>query len=255
MVGGSMGSDLSLLQVFIESTVVPVKSSFSEYRKTISYQFFQEIFQEQVTQINSLRPTWKGLNVFAIDGDQYALSATADVLNDGYTGSPVSEGRETYYPKMYVSLLYDILSGTCVNFAFSSIQDELDRAYQLISSCSSQTLILYDRLYFNVKLVSLHSSCQSFFICRLKGGPKALKIVQEFISNDCSYKCVTIEGCEVHLIKYENPQTGELSYFATNLPRHKFTEDEIALLYTRRWDIETTFRDLSCTMGLESTLR
>ena len=192
-----MGSDLSLLQVFIESTTVPAKSSFSEFRKTISYEFFLKIFREQVTQINSLRPTWKGLNVFAIDGDQYVLSATEDVLNKGYKGSPVSDGRETYYPKMYVSILYDILSGTCVNFSFSSIQDELERAYQLISSCSPQTLILYDRLYFNVKLVSLHYSCQSFFICRLKGGPKALKVVQEFIASGRSYKCVTIEGCEV----------------------------------------------------------
>ena len=250
MIGGNLSFTLSLIQVFSQE-VVPAKSSLSSFRQTVSYIFFKEIFKDQVKQFGSLQKTWKGLNVLAIDGDQYTLPATEEVLNRGYKGSPVKNGRETYYPKMYVSTVYDVLSGLIVDFAFSPIQNEIGRVYDLIKGNSGQTLILYDRLYFNVKLVCLHYSSKSFFLCRLKNGSRSLSVVKDFIASGKGFQTVFIEGHEVHLIRYKNPKTGGYLYFATNLPKDKFTKTEVAQLYSRRWDIETSFRDLSLTMGLE----
>ena len=79
-----------------------------------------------------------------------------------------------------------------------------------------------------------------------------LSVVQSFAQSGKRNQAVTIDGYEVHLIRIKNPKTNAELYFATNLPRSRFTNKEISELYTRRWDIETSYRDLTSTMRLEN---
>ncbi len=197
------------------------------------------------------RPTWRGLNVVAIDGDQYQLPAAGDALECGFVGYPVSGNRETYYPRMYVSVCYDVLSGTVVDFTHSNKNNELERALEMVSSATKEMLYLYDRLYFCTDLVAAHGTNGSYFVCRLKTGARCLSVIQEFVESGKRNQTVSIEGYDVHLLKLKNPRSGEYIYFATNLPRDRFRNKEIAELYLRRWDIETSFRDLTKTMNLE----
>jgi IS4 transposase len=52
----------------------------------------------------------------------------------------------------------------------------------------------------------------------------------------------------VRLIKVRNLRTKKDLVFATNLPSKLFTDAEISTLYQRRWQIETSFRDLTHTL-------
>jgi len=250
IVGGDMSSNSGLINAYGKTP--PSKGSFSDFRRTVGFAFCKNIFEQQVEGFDSFRPKWKGYHVFAVDGDQYQLPACGDALEKGYRGAPVQGDRETYYPRMYVSYVYDVLSGTIVDFAESTENQELERALGFIDKSSSNSLILYDRLYFCTDLVATHGTNDSYFVCRLKTGDKCLKVIKEFLKSKKRNDVVSIEGYEVHLIKVKNPNSGEDLYFATNLPRSKFRNKEISELYTRRWDIETGFRDLSKTMKLEN---
>jgi hypothetical protein len=253
IVSANKSSSLGLMSAFEASDKTPVKSSFSERRQTVSYKFFEEIFEFDVAGFSDELPTWKGLRVVATDGDNYSLPATGDALELGYRGAAVKEGRETYYPRMYVSTLYDVLSGRVLSFEESSQNNELERAMKLQDSLpDSKTLVLYDRFYFSKKLVTEHLACGSYFLCRLKNGDRVLGAVKSFLDSGRRNQTVDIEGLEVHLIRVRNPKTGEDSYFATNMQRPKFRNKEVLELYARRWDIETSFRDLTETMNLES---
>lgn len=221
-------------------------------RRSVSADFFKDIFTNQVREFDAKRPTWRGFNVFAIDGDNYQLPADGDALEYGYLGAAVKGERETYYPRMYVSTAYDVLSGTVVGFTQSNTNDEIDRAGQLVSSLPQGSLTLYDRLYFSKRLVAIHQAEGQYFVARLKVGEKSLTVVQEFAASAKRNQSVDIEGETVHLLRVKNPQTGQDLFFATNMPRSKFRNKEICELYTRRWDVETSFRDLSVTMRIEN---
>lgn len=253
IISNDKSSTLGLMSAFEAIPETPVKSSLSERQQTVSYEFFEDIFTEDVRRFSDQLPTWKGLHVVATDGDNYNLPLTDDALDLGYRGSSVKGKRETYYPRMYVSTLYDVLSGRVLAFEESFKNDELERAMSFQDRLPGpKTLVLYDRFYFSKKLVLEHLASESFFVCRLKNGEKVLGVVKEFIDSGRRNQTVDIEGAQVHLIRVKNPKTGENSFFATNMERNKFSNKEILELYSRRWNIETSFRDLTETMNLEN---
>src|SRR5690606_36538050 len=77
---------------------VPVKSSLSEFRNNVSYNFFKDIYRDHLSQLS--RQTFKGFHIYAIDGDQFDLPASKEIISNGYRGYPVKGKRETHYPKM-----------------------------------------------------------------------------------------------------------------------------------------------------------
>ena len=104
MISGNKSSTLGLMNAFNSEANTPRKSSLSERRQSVSFQFFKDIFDSEVKNFKTEIPTWKGLYVTATDGDNYSLPASEDVLESGYLGSPVKGERETYYPR--ICLLY-----------------------------------------------------------------------------------------------------------------------------------------------------
>jgi hypothetical protein len=81
-------------------------------------------------------PTWRGLHVVATDGDNYSLPAAGDSIERGYTGAAVKGGRETYYPRMYVSTLYNVLSGRVLAFEESIKNNDLAAGSKAFKSCA-----------------------------------------------------------------------------------------------------------------------
>jgi hypothetical protein len=55
----------------------------------------------------------------------------------------------------------------------------------------------------------------------------------------------------VRLIKVRHPKTKELEVFATNAARGLFSRLELQDLYTKRWSIEGSFRDLVSTLKMD----
>jgi hypothetical protein len=234
----------------LELVDMPVKSSLSEARSEISYQFFQESLRDQVRAIQSKLPRIRGYRVYAVDGDQLELPASEDILRAGYRGFPCKDDRETHFPRMYYTAKVEVFSGIAVDVRQSERNDECKNAVEMAAEATSDSITLYDRLHFSLELAQAHEASKSRYIARLKTGSRVLRELQGFIASKRKAKRLEIGGIHIRFLRVKNPETGEWMYLATNLPRGVFKIREIQWLYWRRYDIETVFRDLTATHSL-----
>ncbi len=229
----------------------PVKSALSKKRSRVSFEFFKSHLDQVTNEYEPHRRTWRGLHLYATDGDQYELPRTDDVLANGYRGYPCKDDLETHYPHMYVVHCYDVLGGVTKDFRYSSRNEEMQNALEIALGLEQESLTLYDRLFFCKDLVRAHAASKSFFVARLKEGGLVLTEIQAFVQSSKRNQRFEFEGVTLELVKVINPRTLEATCFATNLPRARFKNTEIADLYALRWEVETANRDLSHTIKVE----
>lgn len=231
----------------------PVKSSLCKFRQQIRADFFQTILSKQRKEFSLEAPTFRGYRVYAVDGDQWELPASEDILNKGFHGAIHQDNLETHYPRMYVTQKVDCISGISVDFKFSTTNDEVESARDMAIAAEAKSITLYDRLHFYIPLVTSHQSSKSFFICRCrKGTAGAYKEINTFALSKSKEALVDIAGHLVRLVKILHPKNKkDVMIFATNLPKTEFNIQEIAFLYTRRWEVETHFRHFTCHMKSE----
>ncbi len=85
---------------------MPVKSSLSKIRQSISYLFFKNIFESLITDYEPLRKTFHGFYIYAIDGDQLALPRSKDLLKEGYCGTLAQmRWKLISYVRIYLMLM------------------------------------------------------------------------------------------------------------------------------------------------------
>ena len=97
-----------------------------------------------------------------------------------------------------------------------------------------------------------HVKSGSYFLIRLK---KSVDVVK---SGDLDHEVEWSNSknkedgvLKVRIVKMYNTKTKEMMFFATNLAKEFFSRREIVKLYQKRWEIETSFRDLTHTMKVE----
>lgn len=223
---------------------IPTKSALCQFRQRISYRFCSEYLTELLEGFAPERGTWRGLHVYATDGLDLLLPRTADVLRHGYSGRAVSKYRDTYYPRMYFTHTFDVLSGVTKDLRQHPQLDEIADALEMIPGLEKNSLTLYDRLFISKKPVIAHERAGNYFLfrCRRRGVPKG---IQNFFSSHKTRMQFTWPGTKIKLtlIKVKNAQTGKYDAFATNLPESWVGEDTIRQLYGLRWEVETSFRD------------
>lgn len=230
---------------------MPAKSALSQKRGRISFEFFKEQADDVIMKYEPHRRTWRGLRVYATDGDQYELPRTEDILNQGYRGYPCADDKETHYPRMYVVHCYDVLGGVTKAFRYSSRNEEMYNAMEIAVGLEEKSLTLYDRLFFCKDLVRSHQGSGSYFVARLKEDGLILPEIIAFAKSSNRNFSFEFEGTIIHLIKVVNPRTGEAALFATNLERSRFRNKEINDLYALRWESETANRDMTHTLKME----
>jgi IS4 transposase len=236
---------------------VPSKSSLSEVRDKVSFEFFKDIFQEDLSKREEKRKTFRGFHIYAVDGDDLNLPASPAILDSGYRGYPYAKKFETHYPKMYTVIAYDILNGLVRNFSHSNKYREYRSAVDMVKTFEKNSITIYDRLYCGHPLFKEHITNGSYFIVRAKdNGVTSSRALKGFYSSGKSDMWVSWyrhlangqDEARVRLVKIKSPKTGKEIVFATNLEKHLFSKKEIYELYKKRWEIETTFRDLTSTM-------
>lgn len=237
--------------ILSDLTQAPVKSAFAKVRKRVSFNFFKTLFDELIDSHQSSPLTWRGLRVYAIDGDMYELPRTLDVLANGYEGRACKYGMETHYPFLYVNHCYDVLSGITKAFDYNHKHEEFHSAQRIARKLERESVTLYDRYFFCKNLVRAHRESQSYFVARIKkGGAGTLLAMREFGRGKERARTFDFEGVRVRLLRIKNPRTGSELLLATNLPWDQFAASELADLYALRWDVETAHRDLSHTMKM-----
>lgn len=234
----------------MDVTEMPVKSSLSERRQEVSYRLYQDAFTDQTQAVRDRLPRFRGLKIFAVDGDQLELPAAQDIVDHGYRGYPCQDAKETHYPRMYYTSKAEIFSGIVVDVEQSHENRECASAVSMAQRAESLTLSMYDRLHFSMALAKAHEKSESFYLARCKGGEKVLMELQEFQKAKRRTKRVLIDGIWIRFVRMKNPKTGEWMVVATNLPRSLFKFRDLQWLYWRRYDIECVFRDLTSNHSL-----
>jgi len=244
----------------------PSKSALSSFRKKISYLFFKDIYDEQISDFVSEMKSYKGYHIVGMDGDEYDIRPTQDMLENGYRGYAVGKDdqkngqnqMETHYVKMYVVRCVDLLSGVIINFKESIKNDEIGKAVEIIKSLPSKTISIFDRLYLSKRLIESCVENSTFFLARCKSGT-TFKEVSNFYKSSKRrdhfiYTTKYGEQIKINLVKVVNPNSKEKDHFtvvATNVDIRDWTSKELVNLYTLRWDCETSNRDSSSTLKIE----
>jgi DDE family transposase len=154
-----------------------------------------------------------------------------------------------YYPRMYLTHCYDVLSGVTKDFKHHHLLDEITDAEEMIPSLEKDSLSLYDRLFLSGRIIRAHKAAKNYFLARCSKA--SFLAIQNFFESSKTHATTKIEGVTIHLIKVHPPENKEPLVFATNLPESWTTEELIAHLYALRWEVEVSFKDLLETMKIE----
>ncbi len=238
----------------------PVKSSLSEVRGKVSFEFFREFFADDLAKFNRVKKTFRGYEINAVDGSDLDLPASKDILKAGHRGALWSKEFETHYPKMFVVHAYDVINGTVSVFKHSTINSERALTRDIAFGFKRKSLTIYDRLFCGHPTFKSHIEAGNLFLVRAwTQGLHVPLCVQEFVRSDKvdqeviwkPKKLKKSEGLLVRLVKIKNPKTNETNVFATNAPRKLFSRIELGQLYLKRWEIESSFRDLVSTLKMD----
>lgn len=227
----------------------PGKSAFSQLRQKIGYWLFRDAYQSLTQELLKRRHMYMGLFVYAIDGQQHILPRTKDIVDHGFNGRSTGKYRESHYPRGYFTHAFDVINGVSHSFTFNSHLNEQADARQLLQSFEKNSLTLYDRLYFSEKLVAAHLEHGSYFLMRCRSNCHATVIALLQLKK----KIMTgkVARRRIHFVKIWNSRDKRHDVYATNLPQRFLSRHLILQLYRLRWEVETSFKELTAITKCE----
>lgn len=238
----------------------PVKSSFSSARNKVSYKFFEEIYLQDLERFKKSRRTFKGYSIYSVDGSDLDLPASEDVIGSGYRGVGCTKDSETHYPKMQVAHAYDVLNGLVCGFNFSTQMSERLVTKDFAAQFERKSVAIYDRYHCGYPVFEQHIRARNFFLIRsMTQGKSVPSCVREFLKSKRSdqeaiwktKKKWKAPDLKLRLIKVRHPKTKEISVFVTNIPQKIFTRLDLERMYLKRWEVETSFKDLTDTLKID----
>ncbi|MFZ7116191.1 MAG: IS4 family transposase [Bacteroidota bacterium] len=247
-------------------------SAFTQQRKKLKASFFQSwnellLLSHSYHCANEIK-RWKGYRIIAVDGSNISLINTPK-FREYFGGQSNQRGFFVQAKTLYCC---DVLNELIINAQIAPYRTgELTLAYPLVKAFEKDNLLIYDRNFFNYKMMALHlwSKPESKFIIRAKERnpvvnafikSKKKSAVVEFQPSSSAIEGLSKEGLsinksqkiKVRLIRVELEKSVEI--LATNLwkePCAAFKE-----LYSKRWGIETNISlqknilQLECFSGL-----
>lgn len=235
------------------------KSAFSQRRKLIKPDFFQDFFRLSVRQFyqcfSSFR-TWRGLRVFAVDSTGQRLP-DEEPIGDAF-GWHTNQAATV--PSVHLLFTFDVLNKIIFRVDLhDQNRSEVKVAYSNVEKLPSQALYIYDRGHANYGLPFLHQKHGSFFLIRMQN--KQSPQIIDFLHSKENEGVITIKLKDrafrslrglglnptlnavmtVRLVRVDLPN-GEVAVLLTNMMnRRRFHYRRIQQLYTKRWGVETSF--------------
>lgn len=247
-------------------------SAFTQQRKKLQATFFQSwndlLILSYSYHCSKEIKRWKGYRIIAVDGSNISLVNTPGLQS--YFGG--QSNQQSFYVQAKTLYCYDVLNELVLSAQIAPYRTgELTLAYPLIKGFEKDMLLIYDRNFFNYKMIALHlwKQQESRFIIRAK---EKNPIVKAFIKSKKISQIVELyprpgaiasllqeginitreKAIQLRLVRVELGSTVEV--LATNLweePAKNFKE-----LYHKRWGIETSINfqknilQLECFSGL-----
>jgi hypothetical protein len=211
--------------------------------------------------------SWKGLSLWAMDGTTFRTPDSPE--NRNFFGAQgYASGKVASYPQVRAVTLMAIPTRLIGDAAFGEYdKNEMRYAEKLIERIPDQSVIVFDKGFFSAALLlglSLNGDQRHFLIPAkahtkwevISGGPEDA-LVQMKVSPQARAKHPGLpEFWTARAIRVVLPDGRERLLLTSLVDRKRFKASEVAACYQRRWEIETSYRELKQTMlGGPLTLR
>lgn len=260
-------------------------SAFCQQRKKIRPEAFISLFH-RFTQSLPCKNTYKEYRLLACDGSNLCTSIISD--NKKYMPQGGSSNSKCKY--LHLNALYDIQNDiyTAIDVEPARIKNEKSALVRMLYEQPKEQKAIYiaDRGYESYNVIAHIDSLKQKFLIRIKdnsvGGflkffsqPDSEEFDEEYtrkFTRKSSRKYTKMNETHIpirhkyHQMNFftEEHEEYEINFriirFAlkgggyecliTNLPKEDFATEEIKELYRLRWEIETSFRKLKYTIGL-----
>jgi hypothetical protein len=211
-----------------------------------------------------------------MDGTGLNIPNTKEIQE--YFGFSTNQMGRSRNPVANCSIMYDIMNGIIVNGVISpyrvsekAMAEEQIRFIKSLSELKKKKIIiLFDRIYSSVKLMSLLRENNIDFIMRSRVSynnetkkaaisttydkTRVIKL-ERYVYNKNPWVDKILKKWNYHIDmrictgKFSDNETG---VFITSLNRNEFKREEIVELYRNRWKIETQFRYMKETGEFEN---
>jgi len=233
----------------------PKRSTLAEANQRRSSQFFEHLFHElvRIYSRNSLPDSRQSSNIdlrlLLID------STTIELFSDimGGAGSPSKDGKRKGGVKAHVQLnpIHNI-----PDIVYLTAAKENDRVFMSIIVAPKGSILVFDRGYFKYSQWQEWTDQGVFWVTRMRGDA-VYQVLEDFTVNEKQKNLGVIsdqkvllgrgsfKGTEIILARrvvYWDHEKQRQFEFVTN--HNKFSPSNIAALYKKRWQIETTFKSI-----------
>lgn len=209
---------------------------------------------------------FQGLNLLAMDGTTLRLADSA-ALREHFGAQNYPNNKVASYPQTRGVTLTAVPTHLMLDARFAPYKtSEMELAKDLVASVPGNSLTIFDRGFLSAEfLCQLVNSGEGrqFLIpakrntkWKLVEGTDTDGLVEMEISDAAMKRDTTLPATwRARAIKIPNP-TGDITYLLTSLTERKVKAKDLIACYFRRWEIETSYRELKQAMlGSAHTLR
>lgn len=283
MESGSLNKEL--LDYFQFSVDTPSASAFSQQRSKLLLEAFPFLFYE----FNSLFPFQKnyhGYQLLACDGSDLNIARNPEDIDTYFQSMPTDKG----FNQIHLNALYDLCEKRYTDVVIQPARkkNESLAMTQMVERCTGEkkTIFIADRGYETYNIFAHIQEKGMYYLIRVKDGgggsmtgsfelpdeeefDHAMQLIltrkqtKEIKASLKQYKILPkaspFDYLDLHDRKFYTLNfrvvrfaISEDSYecIITNLPKGEFPAEEIKKIYSMRWGIETSFRELKYAIGL-----
>lgn len=210
---------------------------------------------------------FKGLSLFALDGTTLKVQDTPEHRSH-FGAQTYPSGRISSYPQMRGVTLTSVPTHLIRNALFGPYDtNEMLYAKQLLESIPDDSLTVLDKGFLSAEILHGLTSAGSnrHFIIPAKantkweviGGTPDDSIVAMRVSPQARKKCPDFpEMWQARLVIVIDQSARKHLLLTSLFDAKRYTAADIAACYTRRWQVETSYRELKQSMlGMALTLR
>jgi len=247
----------------------PSAGALSKARVNLDVEDCREVWQAAVSKARAVMPSnedlLEGRRIIAFDASRVVSPNTAGARK--LWGRPTTKnGVNHHNPQPMMVAAWELTTGIPIDIALLEYRGSERRgAMTLIDALNASDVAVFDRGYHGRDFFGKFMEKGIDIVARMTtGGGKAWKEVAAFLKSGEEDAVVDMEVGDriekVRLIRRKFPrgapkkgQTRDrMVIFTTLLDAKSFPIDKLIALYAKRWDIETRFREIKITYGLES---
>lgn len=213
---------------------------------------------------------WKGRTVIALDGSQYMLPHSKDIIQTLDPDAGLQNKGKGHFPRCLVMTAYDVLAEYPVAVeVLPSATSERAIAQKIIPVLPDNAIVLHDKGFPSFKYINyLHNEYKGHYMFRCPS-KESFPAVSQFVQSGVKERIISIKpslsflaelpaeqrtgakSINVRAIRFDN-KDGNTSVLLTNLiDENTYSHDELVNLYYKRWPVEVHYRNDKCTLEIE----